>query len=101
MLNSNGTPALLGSFDYYWTGGVDDRPEYVEIYTIVDWGNMPGHLAGAVFGPYLLTLLWMDAKPTITPPSQLGYVPLTNYVVGLMYFANDGPAIARIPIIHP
>jgi hypothetical protein len=101
VMSSSGTASSLPSFDYYWTGGVDANPAYVEIYTQVDWGTMPEALAWAVIGPLVTTLMWADAKPTITPLNPMGTYPLTNQVGALIYFVNDGPAAARYPIIHP
>lgn len=101
MMATYGTPFSNPSYDVNWTGGMDDGPGYVEIHTEVDWANAPGHFFNAVLGPALVTAFWQDAKPTITPLSQAGYFPLTNYVIGLAYFATDGAAISRYPIIHP
>jgi hypothetical protein len=100
-MNSSGAPSALPSYDVNWTGGMDEKPGYVEIRTQVDWGNLPGHFFNTVLGPALVAAFWHEAKPTITPPSQAGYIPLTNYVVGLTYFATDGPALRRYPVIHP
>jgi hypothetical protein len=80
---------------------MDDNPAYVEIQTQVDLENAPSHFLNTVLGPSLVTSFWGNAKPTVTPLSQAGYFPLTNYVIGLLYFANDGAAIARYPVIHP
>jgi hypothetical protein len=101
VLDSSGTPSNLPSYDVNWTGGMDNNPGYVEIHTQVDWANLPGHFSNVVLGPALVTSFWQNAKPTVTPLSPAGYFPLTNYVVGLIYFANDGPALNRYPIIHP
>ena len=101
VADSSGMPSPIPSYSVNWTGGMDDKPAYVEVYTQVDWENVPSQCLWAVLGPSLVTSFWGDAKPTVTPLSQGGYFPLTNYVLALSYFATDGAALARYPIIHP
>ena len=101
VMSSLVAPAALPSYEVNWTGGMDDNPAYVEIQTQVDWENVPSQFLWAVLGPSLVTAFWGDARPTITPLSPAGYYPLTNYVVALLYFATDGAAISRYPVIHP
>jgi hypothetical protein len=101
VMSSSGQPAALPSYNVNWTGGMDENPSYVEIRTQVDWENVPSQFLSAVSGPTLVTAFWGDAKPTVTPLSQTGYYVLTNYVLALSYFANDGAAISRYPVIHP
>jgi hypothetical protein len=101
VMNSSSTPFALPEYAVDWTGGMDDNPAYVEIRTEVDWENVLSQFLWAVLGPSLVTSFWGNAKPTVTPLSQAGYYPLTNYVAALAYFANDGAAIVRYPVIHP
>ena len=101
VMASSGTPANNPSFDVSWTGGMDDNPAYVEIRTAVDRENAPTAFAWAVLGPGIVSSFWMDAKPTITPLSQNGYYPLTNYIWAWSYLATDGVALERYPVIHP
>jgi hypothetical protein len=101
IMSSSGSPSALPSYDVSWTGGIDDNPAFVEIRTQVDWENVPSEFAWAVLGPSFVTAFWGDAKPTVTPLSPGGYYPLTNYVAALRYFATDGAALWRYPVIHP
>ncbi len=99
---SNGGVALpKPESDYYWTGGADDNPSYVEIFTDVDWYELPGMALNAITGPAQVAALWMVPPPPVTPMNPVSYGPLSTYANALNYFISESYTIKRYPIIHP